>query len=253
MQCCACVVCRGGRGRCLGAHTIAYTVRVLCDMSACRDCILQYAQPDAAAVSTGTTSSPPQQQQQQPWARCVDLGCGTGLMGPLLRPHTQQLAGVDLSAGMVQKARERGCYDELAVDELVQFLEGAAAAVQQQGEAGWERMGRVANGVRLVEWWWLHAVLTQQLVVQPAAAVSSPKWCSNMFTCWCCCSGAQPFDLLVAADVLVYIGDLASLLTAAANASTNRCVVCGSGRCHLLETPCGVVSPPVILITRHFL
>lgn len=54
-------------------------------------------------------------------------------MGPLLRPHTQQLCGVDLSGGMVQKAQERGCYDELAVDELVHFLQAAAPAVEQQG------------------------------------------------------------------------------------------------------------------------
>jgi predicted TPR repeat methyltransferase len=34
---------------------------------------------------------------------------------------------------MVAKAQERGCYDVLAVDELVNYLEGAAAAVEQQG------------------------------------------------------------------------------------------------------------------------
>jgi predicted TPR repeat methyltransferase len=52
-------------------------------------------------------------------------------MGPLLQPYTQQLVGVDLSQGMVNKAQERGCYDALAVDELVHFLQ---AAVEQQGE-----------------------------------------------------------------------------------------------------------------------
>ena len=54
----------------------------------------------------------------------MDLGCGTGLMGPLLRSHVKQLEGVDLSAGMVQKAKERGCYDKLDVDELVACLNG---------------------------------------------------------------------------------------------------------------------------------
>lgn len=81
-------------------------------------------------------ATPAQQQQQQRFAHCVDLGCGTGLMGPLLRPHTQRLAGVDLSQGMVAKAQERGCYDVLAVDELVQYLEGAAAAMEQHGREG---------------------------------------------------------------------------------------------------------------------
>jgi hypothetical protein len=54
-------------------------------------------------------------------------------MGPLLRPHTLQLAGVDLSQGMVAKAQDRACYDELVVDELVHYLTAAAAAVQQHG------------------------------------------------------------------------------------------------------------------------
>lgn len=62
------------------------------------------------------------------WCRCVDLGCGTGLMGPLLRPHCGQLCGVDLSVGMLDKARQRGCYDDLAAGELVQYLQ-----VAQQG------------------------------------------------------------------------------------------------------------------------
>lgn len=97
------------------------------------DTILQQAPP---AHQQHTDATPPQQQQQQRFAHCVDLGCGTGLMGPLLRPHTQRLVGVDLSQGMVAKAKERGCYDALAVDELVQYLEGAAAAVEQQGREG---------------------------------------------------------------------------------------------------------------------
>lgn len=55
----------------------------------------------------------------------MDLGCGTGLMGPLLRQHVEHLAGVDLSQGMIDKARERGCYDELAVGELAAHLQAA--------------------------------------------------------------------------------------------------------------------------------
>ncbi|GLI63302.1 hypothetical protein VaNZ11_006209, partial [Volvox africanus] len=61
------------------------------------------------------------------WRRCVDLGCGTGLMGPLLLPYCDALEGVDLSAGMVEQAAKRGCYSRLAVAELVSFLEAEAA------------------------------------------------------------------------------------------------------------------------------
>jgi predicted TPR repeat methyltransferase len=52
----------------------------------------------------------------------LDAGCGTGLCGPLLRSSARQLIGVDLSAGMLAKARERNVYDELHVSELVAFM-----------------------------------------------------------------------------------------------------------------------------------
>jgi len=38
----------------------------------------------------------------------LDLGCGTGLCGPLLRPLARTLVGVDLSPKMLAKARQRG-------------------------------------------------------------------------------------------------------------------------------------------------
>ncbi len=52
----------------------------------------------------------------------LDAGCGTGLCAPLLRPYARRLTGVDLSPRMVEKARARGGYDELAVAELTAFL-----------------------------------------------------------------------------------------------------------------------------------
>ena len=53
----------------------------------------------------------------------LDAGCGTGLCAPLLRPYARQLAGVDLSGGMVRKARQRGGYDTLEVAELTAYLQ----------------------------------------------------------------------------------------------------------------------------------
>jgi len=55
----------------------------------------------------------------------LDPGCGTGLCGPLLRPWARQLVGVDLSAGMLEKARARGTYDALVVAELTEHMSGA--------------------------------------------------------------------------------------------------------------------------------
>jgi predicted TPR repeat methyltransferase len=52
----------------------------------------------------------------------LDLGCGTGLCGALLRPIARTLAGVDLSPAMIEKSRARGVYDRLGVGDLVATL-----------------------------------------------------------------------------------------------------------------------------------
>jgi len=86
--------------------------------------------------------------------RAIDLGCGSGAAAPLLRPRCERLCGVDLSAKMIDRARGRGLYDELAVADMVEFLTG----------------------------------------------------CDEVF------------DLVFAADSLIYVGDLGPLLAAAARA-----------------------------------
>ena len=53
----------------------------------------------------------------------LDVGCGTGLCGPLLRPYAQRLTGVDLSPKMVAKARMRAVYDDLVIAELTAFMQ----------------------------------------------------------------------------------------------------------------------------------
>lgn len=82
----------------------------------------------------------------------LDLGCGTGLCGPLLRPMAGLLCGVDLSPAMIEKAKARGVYDRLETGELIDAMQ---------------------------------------------------RW-------------PRSFDLLVAADVLIYVGDLAPVFEAAA-------------------------------------
>ncbi len=90
--------------------------------------------------------------------RVLDAGCGTGLCGRLLRPHADRLVGVDLSPGMLERAKARGTYDELVEGEL-----------------------------------------TDVLSHRPAE-----------------------FDLIVAADTLVYFGDLQPFLDAVASAFRNE-------------------------------
>lgn len=52
----------------------------------------------------------------------LDLGCGTGLCGPLVRPWARTLVGVDLSSGMLEKARAKSAYDELLQEDVTAAL-----------------------------------------------------------------------------------------------------------------------------------
>ena len=61
-----------------------------------------------------------------PFASALDLGCGSGLAAPLLRPSTARLVGVDLSPRMIELAAATGLYDELHAAEAVGWLRAAA-------------------------------------------------------------------------------------------------------------------------------
>ncbi len=52
----------------------------------------------------------------------LDAGCGTGKCAKYLKPHAATLHGVDLSAGMLTKAKKLNLYDGLAKGELTAFL-----------------------------------------------------------------------------------------------------------------------------------
>lgn len=70
--------------------------------------ILQALEPDLPPPSRSMT--------------VLDAGCGTGLCAPLLAPYAKRLEGVDLSPGMLEKARGKGLYDALDQAELTAFL-----------------------------------------------------------------------------------------------------------------------------------
>jgi predicted TPR repeat methyltransferase len=86
------------------------------------------------------------------FARALDLGCGTGLMGEAIRERVDELVGVDLSPAMLAVAERKRIYERLVASDLIAFLE------------------------------------TQD----------------------------RPFDLILAADVFVYLDDLAPVLHPAA-------------------------------------
>jgi SAM-dependent methyltransferase len=65
------------------------------------------------------------------WAsvgRAADLGCGTGRTGSWLKAHgVRRIDGIDLTPEMLERARQRGVFDQLAVaDVQASGLEAAA-------------------------------------------------------------------------------------------------------------------------------
>jgi predicted TPR repeat methyltransferase len=52
----------------------------------------------------------------------LDLGCGSGLCGPLVHPFADAIDGVDVSGAMLEQARQLGLYRDLTHADLVTFL-----------------------------------------------------------------------------------------------------------------------------------
>ncbi len=53
----------------------------------------------------------------------LDLGCGTGLSGAPFRPLVEWMEGVDLSPGMIERARRKNLYDRLEARDLTEALD----------------------------------------------------------------------------------------------------------------------------------
>ena len=80
---------------------------------------LSYRAPRLVADALARASGTPRGRLD-----ALDAGCGTGLCGPLLRPHARRLTGVDLSSSMLERARATGVYDQLDKVELTAYLGG---------------------------------------------------------------------------------------------------------------------------------
>jgi len=74
---------------------------------------LKYSLPEKLAPMLGEPTGT--------W-KIMDLGCGTGLAGVVLRPFASELIGGDLSFKMLIRARARGIYDALYCEDLVRTL-----------------------------------------------------------------------------------------------------------------------------------
>jgi predicted TPR repeat methyltransferase len=82
-----------------------YDRRMLDELSYCAHRILRGLADMVMAAEPGTLD-------------VLDLGCGTGLAGEAFKDLARRLDGVDLSPGMIERARCRGLYDALAVGDV---------------------------------------------------------------------------------------------------------------------------------------
>jgi predicted TPR repeat methyltransferase len=78
---------------------------------------LDYRAPQLVTELLQSLLEPPARQYD-----IHDLGCGTGLCGPLVRGWARELSGCDLSQGMLAQAGRRRVYDRLEHAELVAHL-----------------------------------------------------------------------------------------------------------------------------------
>jgi predicted TPR repeat methyltransferase len=79
---------------------------------------LHYRGPQLVADALADLELHPDQQRD-----VLDLGCGTGMVGEVLRPFARRLVGVDLSPNMLRKSADRGLYNELCRSEIVSFMQ----------------------------------------------------------------------------------------------------------------------------------
>jgi predicted TPR repeat methyltransferase len=77
--------------------------------------VLGYRAPSVLAAHVGRMS-------RRRFDSALDLGCGTGLCGPLLKPAANRLTGIDLSGSMLEKAEALGVYGELVRADIVEYL-----------------------------------------------------------------------------------------------------------------------------------
>jgi predicted TPR repeat methyltransferase len=78
---------------------------------------LSYRAPALVAAMLESSGREPSKQLD-----VLDAGCGTGLCGVLVAAYARRLTGVDLSGGMLARAKEKGVYDTLVEAELTAYL-----------------------------------------------------------------------------------------------------------------------------------
>jgi predicted TPR repeat methyltransferase len=78
---------------------------------------LSYRAPSLVAAMLHDSGVDPSKQLD-----VLDAGCGTGLCGTLVVRYARRLVGVDLSEGMLARAKEKQVYDAVVKSELTEYL-----------------------------------------------------------------------------------------------------------------------------------
>lgn len=84
---------------------------------------LKYESPEKLVKLIIRHVSPPAEK----W-KVLDLGCGTGLVAPVIAPFAKELVGVDLSSKMLERAGERNLYQRLEHSDLLSMMRNEEAA-----------------------------------------------------------------------------------------------------------------------------
>jgi predicted TPR repeat methyltransferase len=116
----------GGADEVPGRASDRYVQQTFDDFASSFDKVLTGLDYQAPALVTQALQRhlPPARRQFD----LLDAGCGTGWCGPLIEPWARTLVGVDLSAGMLSRARGRKVYHRLIETELVSHLTLSQAA-----------------------------------------------------------------------------------------------------------------------------
>jgi predicted TPR repeat methyltransferase len=80
---------------------------------------LKYQVPEEILKSLSNNTKITEQNQ----LNILDLGCGTGLSGILLKPFAKKLIGVDISENMLDLASQKNIYTELVEADISTYLE----------------------------------------------------------------------------------------------------------------------------------
>jgi predicted TPR repeat methyltransferase len=139
--------------------------------------------------------------------RMLDLGCGTGLAAEAFADCCEAMFGIDISPGMIEQARRKNLYAGLAVADLVEALAFLPLPEGERACPGLDPGSILAEGEDRVRG------SRSGIPARSPSPHPSPLRGEGVE-----CGSPQQAraDLIVAADVFAYLGDLEPVCRAAA-------------------------------------